>query len=177
MSKRQKLLVFLIGTVILLAVLWVFQQRSHKTLYQWVEAHKESGSELIFAKEVRNSYVALFDDGDESIVVLRKAGQTERGSKLSICDSRDGSLLDHKRKMRFIVETWGLPGIGYTEPLGDSYPISRGYTGTIRLTYTAFDSAPDEDNGLIDGPKNIDIIIPWENGRFKKGAEVQDLLK
>ena len=91
----------------------------------------------------------MFDDGDDSIVMMSKEDQTERGSSMSICDSNDKSLLDLKRKMRFIVKTWGLPGIGYTELDGESDPIRTSFTGPIRFTYTKYVSSPDKENTSI----------------------------
>jgi len=59
--------------------------------------------------------------------------------------------------------------------LGEALPIKPGYSGAIKITYSKLRRIEAED-GSSAGPKVIDVIVQWEDGRFKKGAEVVDLM-
>jgi hypothetical protein len=58
--------------------------------------------------------------------------------------------------------------------LGESLPIKPDYTGALKITYSKLVQIGDE-KGFSTGPKVIDVIVQWEDGRIKKGAEVVDL--
>ncbi len=81
MKSKRLSIVMLIAAILVLAVACLLMwYSSRKSLDQWIQAEKQPGYELIYAKKIDEGYIALFDEGDDSIVILRSEDFSEHGS-------------------------------------------------------------------------------------------------
>src|SRR5260370_12624244 len=149
MKSKRLSIVMLIAAILVLAVACLLMwYSSRKSLEQWIQAEKQPGYELIYAKKIDEAYIALFDD---SIVILRSEEPSEGGSVTDVGDSNGKSLFDKQRRTRPIARTLRLPVIAFTRLVGGSHPIKPGYTGALQITYSKLMQIGDE-KGLSTGP-------------------------